>query len=65
MNIRYSRSITILMPNWFGHVVMAMLMFIVDLLIVEKLLLTGYVLLFLLSGRYLLVSVNPTKKWLA
>ena len=53
------------MPNWFGHMIMAILMFIVDPLIAEKFLLTGYVLLFLLSGRYLLISVNPTKKWLA
>ena len=31
------------MPNWFGHMTMAMLMFIVDPLIAEKFLLTGYV----------------------
>ena len=53
------------MPNWFGHAIMAMLMFIVNPLIAEKVLLSGYVLLFLLSGRYLLINVDPTKKWLA
>ena len=53
------------MPNWFGHATMAILMFIVNPLIAEKLLLSGYVLLFLLSGRYLLINVDPTKKWLA
>ena len=53
------------MPNWFGHATMAILMFIVNPLIAEKLLLSGYVLLFLLSGRYLLINVDSTKKWLA
>ena len=52
------------MPNWFGHVVMAILMFALNPLIAEKLMLTGYVVLFLYSGRYLIISVDPAKKGL-
>ncbi|MDP7280306.1 MAG: hypothetical protein QGG39_10550 [Candidatus Poribacteria bacterium] len=53
------------MPNWFGHTVMAILMFALDPLIAEKLMLTGYVVLFLYSGRYLIASVDPAKKGLS
>ena len=52
------------MPNWFGHVVMAILMFALNPLIAEKLMLTGYVVLFLYSGRYLIISVDPAKRGL-
>ena len=52
------------MPNWFGHVAMAILMFALNPLIAEKLMLTGYVVLFLYSGRYLIISVDPAKRGL-
>jgi len=41
-------------PNWFSHVTLALLMFVAPPLIAEKILLTGYVLLFVLSMLYLL-----------
>ena len=52
------------MPNWFGHVAMAILMFALNPLMAEKLMLTDYVVLFLYSGRYLIISVDPAKRGL-
>ena len=46
------------MPNWFGHLVIASLMFIVDPLIAEKIMLSGYVILFLYAGRFLIIGVG-------
>ena len=46
------------MPNWFGHIVIASLMFIVDPLIAEKIMLSGYVILFLYAGRFLIIGVG-------
>jgi len=46
------------MPNWFGHLIIAGLMFIVNPLTAEKLMLTGYVVLFLYSGRFLIVNAE-------
>lgn len=40
-------------PNWFGHIVLAALMYLVSMLTAEKLLLSGYVVLLPLSVRYM------------
>jgi hypothetical protein len=52
-------------PNWIGQVVMALLMYIVPPLVAEKLLVSGYVLLFLGGAWYLAGSVRPGERWLA
>ena len=52
-------------PNWNGHGTMALLMFVVPPLVAEKLLVSGYVLLFLGGAWYLLGSVRPGERWLA
>jgi hypothetical protein len=52
-------------PNWTGHGTMALLMFLVPPLIAEKLLVSGYVLLFLSGVWYLAGSVRPGERWLA
>ncbi len=52
-------------PNWIGHGVMALLMFVVPPLAAEKLLATGYVLTFLAGMWYLVGSVRPGDRWLA
>jgi hypothetical protein len=55
-------------PNWIGHGVMALLMFVVPPLVAEKLLATGYVLTFLAGMWYLAGSVRPGNsgdRWLA
>jgi hypothetical protein len=52
-------------PNWIGHGVMALLMFVVPPLAAEKLLVTGYVLTFLAGMWYLAGSVRPGSRWLA
>jgi hypothetical protein len=51
--------------NWLSHVTMAMLMFIVSPLIAEKLLLTGYVILFAFAIQYFLGAVNRRKTLLS
>jgi hypothetical protein len=50
-------------PNWTGHAVMALLMFVVPPLVAEKLLVSGYVLLFLAGAWYLAGSVRPDERW--
>jgi len=50
-------------PNWTGHGVMALLMFVVPPLVAEKLLVSGYVLLFLAGAWYLAGSVRPDQRW--
>jgi hypothetical protein len=52
-------------PNWIGQAVMALLMYAVPPLIAEKLLVSGYVLLFLGGAWYLAGSVRPGERWLA
>jgi hypothetical protein len=52
-------------PNWIGHATMALLMFVVPPLVAEKLLVSGYVLLFLGGAWYLAGSVRPGERWLA
>jgi hypothetical protein len=52
-------------PNWIGQAVMALLMYAVPPRIAEKLLVSGYVLLFLGSAWYLAGAVRPGEQWLA
>jgi hypothetical protein len=52
-------------PNWIGQAVMALLMYAVPPLIAEKLLVSGYVLLFLGGAWYLAGSVRPGERWIA
>ncbi len=50
-------------PNWTGHAILALLMFVVPPLIAEKLLASLYVLLFLGGAWYLAGSVRPQERW--
>jgi len=52
-------------PNWIGQAVMALLMYVVPPLVAEKLLVSGYVLLFLGGAWYLAGAVRPGERWLA
>jgi hypothetical protein len=52
-------------PNWISQGTMALLMFVVPPLVAEKLLVSGYVLLFLGGAWYLTGSVRPGERWLA
>jgi hypothetical protein len=52
-------------PNWFGHLVLAGLMYLVPMLTAEKLLLSGYVILLPLSVRYALRAIRPEAGFLA
>ncbi len=52
-------------PNWTGHGILALLMFVVPPLVAEKLLVSGYVLLFLGGMGYLVGAVRPEERWLA
>jgi hypothetical protein len=52
-------------PNWFGHLALAGLMFLVPPLVAEKILLTGYLVLLPLAARYALNGVRPGVGWLA
>jgi hypothetical protein len=51
-------------PNWFSHATMALFMKMVPPLTAEKMLLTGYVILFVLSMRYFLRSMADRSDWL-
>jgi len=52
-------------PNWFSHLALAGLMTFFPPLIAEKVLLTGYLILFPLAARYALNGVRPGAGWLA
>lgn len=52
-------------PNWTGHAVMALLMFVVPPLVAEKLLVTLYIVLFLSGVWYLSGAVTAGQRWLA
>lgn len=52
-------------PNWIGHGTMALLMFVVPPLVAEKLLVSGYMLLFLGGMWYLVGAVRPEERWLS
>jgi len=51
-------------PNWLGHAVMALLMFVFDPRVAEKILVSGYVVLFPAAARYAAGAVDPARKWL-
>jgi hypothetical protein len=53
------------LPNWLGHAVMTGLMRAVPPLTAEKLLASGYVLLFLAGAWFLAGAVDPERGWLA
>ncbi len=53
------------LPNWLGHAAMAGLMVAaVPPRTAEKLLVSGYILLFLAGSRFLAASVDPARGWL-
>ncbi|MAF10582.1 hypothetical protein CMK11_09030 [Candidatus Poribacteria bacterium] len=52
-------------PNWAGHIILAALMYIVPMLVAEKLLLSGYVVLLAISARYAAGAVRPEGRWVA
>ena len=52
-------------PNWISQGTMALLMFAVPPLVAEKLLVSGYMLLFLSGMWYLAGAVRPEERWLA
>lgn len=52
-------------PNWLGHLILAALMLLAPPLIVEKLLLSAYVILFPLSVRYAVRALRPESGFLA
>jgi hypothetical protein len=52
-------------PNWISQGGMALLMFVVPPLVAEKLLVSGYMLLFLGGMWYLVGSVRPEERWLS
>ncbi len=52
-------------PNWLGHLVMAGLMSVLPVLIAEKILISGYLLLLPLSMRYALRIINRSAEWAA
>jgi hypothetical protein len=52
-------------PNWLSHLLLAGLMWVFPPLVSEKLLLSGYVLLFLGGLWYLAGAVDPERRWLA
>ena len=52
-------------PNWFGHLVLAGLMYVVPILTAEKLFLSGYVVLLPLAIRYALRAIRPEAGFLA
>lgn len=52
-------------PNWLGHAVLALLMGLVEPRTAEKILVSGYIVLFCAGVRYLAGSVDPDRRWLA
>ncbi|HKV12089.1 MAG TPA: hypothetical protein VJ725_28345 [Thermoanaerobaculia bacterium] len=50
-------------PNWTGHLVLADLMYAVPPLVAEKILVSGYALLFLSGAWYLAGAVRPEERW--
>lgn len=52
-------------PNWFSHLFMAGLMYIVPPFVAEKILLSGYVILLPFSMRYALRTIRPDTGFLA
>jgi hypothetical protein len=53
------------LPNWLGHAALALLMTFCAPSTAEKILVSGYVVLFLGGARYLAGAVDPERRWLA
>lgn len=51
-------------PNWFSHATLAVLLSFLPAFLAEKILLTGYVLLFAFSFRFLIKQINPQSTFL-
>ncbi len=52
-------------PTWFGHLILAALMYIVPILVAEKIFLSGYIILFPISIRYVLRAIHPGAEFLS
>ena len=52
------------LPNWLSHAALALLMFVFEPRIAEKILVSGYLVLFPLAARYAAGAVAPERKWL-
>jgi hypothetical protein len=52
-------------PNWLIYLILAGLLFLVPVLVAEKLLLTGYVILLPIALRYALQAINPASAFLS
>lgn len=61
---QYYHLNTNLDPTWFVHLILVALMFFFDPLISEKIFLTVYVVMFVVSVRYALGAINPRSRWL-
>lgn len=59
---QYYRLNTSLDPNWIGHIVLACLGCFLPMLIAEKILISGYIILFPLSVLYAVKSTQPREK---
>jgi hypothetical protein len=53
------------LPNWSGHAVLALLMVPFSPAVAEKILVSGYVVLFLTGARYLAGAADAGRRWLA
>jgi len=53
------------LPNWTGHAALALLMVPFDPATAEKILVSGCVVVFLLGARFLALSTDPDRSWLA
>jgi hypothetical protein len=51
-------------PNWFSHIVLANLMRIFSPQLSEKILLTSYIIGFLLFSRWLIIAIDPKNRFL-
>ncbi|HKH47809.1 MAG TPA: hypothetical protein VKM72_24385 [Thermoanaerobaculia bacterium] len=52
------------LPNWLSHAVMALLMLVFDPRVAEKILVSGYVVLFPAAARYAAGAVDPARQWI-
>jgi len=52
-------------PNWFSHLALAVLSSVFSPSIAEKILVSGYVVLFPFAVRYALGAISPANRWLA
>jgi hypothetical protein len=55
----------VLLPNWLGHISLAIFLHIFPPLVSEKLLLAFYIITFPISLCYVLYAINPANAWIA